>query len=280
METEHQQPQIAINKIEVKLPAFSVEDPEVFFALAEVSFQAAGVTGDLTKFLHVVAALDSDTRQKVRDVLLNLPAADKYATLKNALVNRLVASQAQKTRQLLEMEAPGDRKPTEYLRHLKSLAGNSANDPILKSLWMSRLPHQTQAILASQPNAELDQLAILADAIDDTTPSYASVSGINEAPKDSELRAKVEELSRKFDEVLDLLKSERQSPARAGRRPYSPGAHGQTAGRRRSTTPRPSSRQGYGKKPNGLCFYHAKHGERAYRCVQPCTYPGNEPQRE
>ena len=134
METEGQLQQLSINKIEVKLPAFSVEDPQVFFALAEVSFQAAGVTGDTTKLLHVIAALDSATRYKIRDVPLNLPATDKYTTLKNALINRLVASQAQKMRQLLEIETPGDRKPSEYLRHLYSLAGNTANDSILKSL--------------------------------------------------------------------------------------------------------------------------------------------------
>ena len=75
METKGQQPQLSISKIEVKLPAFSVEEPEVFFALAEVSFQAAGVTGDLTKFLHVIAVLDSATRQKVRDVLLEIGRA-------------------------------------------------------------------------------------------------------------------------------------------------------------------------------------------------------------
>ena len=206
METERQQPQLSINKIEVKLPAFSVEDPEVFFALAEVSFQAAGVTGDMTKFLDVMVVLDNATRHKVRDVLLNLPTTDKYTTLKNALINRLVASQVQKTRRFLETEASGDRKPCEYLRHLQSLAGNTANDSILKSLWISRLPHQRQTILASQPNAELSQFAILADAINDTAPNYASVSGINESAKDIDLRTQVEELSRKFDEVVRLLK--------------------------------------------------------------------------
>ena len=192
--------------------------------------------------------------------------------LKNTLVNRLVVSQAQRTRQLLEMEAPGDRKPSEYLRHLQSLAGNTANDAILKSLWMSRLPHQIQAILASQPHAELSQLAILADAINDTTPNYASVSGIKESAENSELRAQVEELSRKLERVMKILESNQQ-------RAYSPAAAGQASGNRR-TTGRSPSRQKYRGGPYGPCKYHDRFGKNAYKCVQPCTFSGNDAQRK
>ena len=138
------------------------------------------------------------------------------------------------------MEAPGDRNPSEFLRHLQSLAENTANDSILKSLWISQLPHQTKAILASQPNAELRQPAISADAINDTAPNYASVSEINEFARGRELSAQVEELSRKFDEAMRSLESNRQ-------RAYPPHAPGRASIYTR-TTARSPSRHVDGKK--------------------------------
>ena len=179
-----------------------------------------------------------------------------------------MASQAQKTRQLLEIEAPGDRKPSEYLRHLQSLAGNTANDAIIKSLWTSRLPHQTQAILASQPHADLSQLAILADAINDTTPNYASVSGIKESAENNKLHAQVKALSQKLERVMRILESDRQ-------RAYSPVVPGQASGNRRTTTRSPSP-EIYRGKSNDVCYYHAKHGSRARKCAQPCTFTSND----
>ncbi|GFY41395.1 hypothetical protein TNIN_416761 [Trichonephila inaurata madagascariensis] len=42
----------------------------------------------------------------------------------------------------------GDRRPSNILRQMKSLARNSISDEVIKSLWLHRLPTQTQAILS------------------------------------------------------------------------------------------------------------------------------------
>jgi len=54
----------------------------------------------------------------------------------------------QRVRQLLSHEEMGDRKPSQFLRHLKSLAPDIP-DEFLRTIWASRLQH-VQAILAGQ----------------------------------------------------------------------------------------------------------------------------------
>ena len=107
---------------------------------------------------------------EVRDILTNPPSREKYTKLKTELIRRLSASQDQKTRQLLEHEEIGDRKPSQFLRHLRNLAGNVFSDDALRPLWLGWLPGSMQAILATQKEATLDKMADLADAISDAVP--------------------------------------------------------------------------------------------------------------
>ncbi|GFV92952.1 uncharacterized protein TNCV_1693451 [Trichonephila clavipes] len=64
---------------------------------------------------------------------------------------------------------------------MRSLAGDNVGEPLLKSLWLGRLPNGTQTILAAL-NESLDQLATVADKINDLTFSQ----GINSVAATSE----------------------------------------------------------------------------------------------
>ena len=67
---------------------------------------------------------------------------------------------------------------------------------------------------------------------------------------------------------MKILKSDRQ-------RKYSPAAPGQAPGNRRTTT-RSLSPQIYWGKSNEVYYYHSKHGQRARKCAQPCTFTRND----
>ena len=71
----------------------------------------------------------------------------------------------------------GDRKPSQYLRHLKSLALDVPDD-FLRSIGSSRLPTYIQTIIACQVEANLDAISQLAHIIHDVTPppSLANVA--------------------------------------------------------------------------------------------------------
>jgi hypothetical protein len=97
------------------------------------------------------------------------PQRDPYTTLKTELIKRLCPSKDQRTRQLFEFEEMGDGKPSQFLRHLRSLAPDIPND-YLRILWTSRPPTNIRTVLAGLPEVELEAAALCADRIMGTFP--------------------------------------------------------------------------------------------------------------
>ncbi|GFT14640.1 histone-lysine N-methyltransferase SETMAR [Trichonephila clavipes] len=62
----------------------------------------------------------------------------------------------------------GDQRPSQLLTRMHSPTGDNVGEPLLKSLWLGRLPNGTQKILPAL-NENLDQLATVADKINDLT---------------------------------------------------------------------------------------------------------------
>ncbi|XP_071449484.1 uncharacterized protein [Hetaerina americana] len=160
----------------------------------EVQFSLAGITSEATKYSHVVAQLDNRHALEVEDIIVNPPRADPYQKIKEELIQRLSVSQAQKIRQLLEHEELGDRKPSQFLRHLRTLAGVAVPDDFLKTLWMNRLPSHTQSILASQDSLELESLSKLADKVHEV-PCPPQVARVTPHSEVEELRRQIAALT-------------------------------------------------------------------------------------
>lgn len=253
-----QQP-IDVFKVGVRVPPFWPEEPEIWFAQVEGQFSISGINNDSTKFNYVIGQLDNQYSREVKDIIINPPATNRYEKLKTELIKRLSASNEKKLKQLLMHEELGDRKPSQFLRHLKGLAGMDVPDDFLKTIWLSRLPREVQTVLAGQAvTAQLDDLADLADRVIEIAPSSPSVASTSANVPGSVLS----ELSR---EVAELRKQLQQ---------LSMQGNGRSRARNRSSGSRSSSRQrsqsNYRKHP--LCWYHHKYGDKANRCIRPCDY--------
>jgi hypothetical protein len=105
----------------------------VWFAQAESQFFLAGISGEKTKFCHVISQLDQRY------------AAQPLRPNETELMRQLSPSREQLIRQLLTLEMC-DRKATQFLRHLRSLAPDVPDD-FLHTIWSSRLLPNIQAIL-------------------------------------------------------------------------------------------------------------------------------------
>ncbi|KAJ2937653.1 hypothetical protein O0L34_g19328 [Tuta absoluta] len=142
-----------LHRVGVRVPPFYPQKPALWFAQLESQFVSSGITSDTTKFHYAFGQLDPNYAIEVEDVVTSstfASATDKYEQLKTELVKRLSASREKKVNQLLTREEPGDRKPSQFLRRLKDLAGPEVPDDFLRSIWSSRLPSGTQTIIASQ----------------------------------------------------------------------------------------------------------------------------------
>lgn len=245
-------------RVGVKIPPFYPEKPALWFAQLEGQFRLSKVTTDETKFYYAMAQLEPQYAAEVEDIITAPPADDKYVKLKTELIKRLSASREKRVQQVLNHEELGDRKPSQFLRHLQNLAGPGLPEDFLRSIWINRLPQRTQDIVASQIRSSLEDLAELADRLHDVVAPVAQVAAAASTSTSSDpLVLQIAELSRRM-QALD---------AKVGRmsRPRE-----RSSGRTRQRSSSKRSNSNYRKFPT--CWYHHKFGEEARRCIKPCDY--------
>lgn len=255
------------SKFKIKVPSFSPEDPELWFALLEGQFETHGVTEDSSKFIHVTNNLDLQYAKAVKDIIVKPPAEKRYDRIKAELIKRLSASHEKKVKQLLTHEELGDRKPSQFLRHLQDLAGPSVPDDFLRSIWCNRLPHNIQTVLASQSSQSLEQLADLADRIQELTSPYNVVASTHNPsrPPPSE---DIMELKKMVQQLTLKLEEHTRGSCCSARQPRP----------QRQSTSRQRSRSNSCYKKYPMCWYHSKFGDKAHNCIKPCDFsskPGN-----
>jgi len=142
-------------KIAVRIPPFW---PEEAITQLKGQFTLYGITDDEAKYAHVPSKIESKQARKIKDVITRPPAMEKYKTLKRVLIQRLTDSQ-ERIRQLLEHEELGDRKLSQFLRHLTTLTGSTIPTELIRTLWLGRLQVQMQAILATKMEDRLEEVA-------------------------------------------------------------------------------------------------------------------------
>ena len=257
----------AVAAVSLKLPPFWPADPEVWFAQVEAQFTTRSISSQKTRFDYVVSSLSPEFATEVRDLLLKPPSENQYDVLKAQLVKRTAASEQRKLQQLISGEELSDRKPTQLLRRMQQLLGDKLGsttdtNSFLHELFLQRLPASVRMVLASaDPSTTIDKLAEMADKVMEVAaPTAPNVSAVSHVTADHpELKQLREDVAR-LTELVQTL-SIRSRP----RRPRSI-----SRSRHRSATPTPQHHD------SQLCWYHAKFGEAAQKCKEPCSW-GNSP---
>lgn len=250
-----------VYKIGVRVPPFWPEEPEIWFAQVEGQFAISGITADSTKFNYVISQLDNKYSREVKDVIISPPANNKYDKLKTELIKRLTASNEKKLKQLMMHEELGDRKPSQFLRHLQSLAGVEVPEDFLKTIWISRLPHSIQTVLAGQSaTASLEDQADLADRVHDIASSTPNVATTSQPIPGSVLGELTREIAELRKQLQTLATTRDSRPRSRSGRPK----------QRSTSTSKTRSQSNYRKFP--LCWYHSKFNGKATRCVRPCDF--------
>ena len=255
MAQDADQPRLAA--VSVKLPPFWPSDPQLWFAQVQAQFATRGITNQRTMFDYVIASLAPEFAAEIRDLILTPPVETPYDVLKETLIKRTAASDQRRLQQLFSAEELGDRKPTQLLRRLQQLAGDTpgADGSFLRELFLQRLPSNVRMVLASTRNdTPINDLAQLADKIMEVAiPEVAAVS-VQPNPSEIEsLRAEITDLKQQLNSLKKV--------SRRARSPY----------RRRSTSPAPPPQQSF----DAICWYHRTFGDSANKCQTPCSYQGN-----
>ncbi|XP_073949238.1 uncharacterized protein [Choristoneura fumiferana] len=251
-----------ICRVSVRIPPFWPEEPEIWFAQIEGQFSLSNITSDTTKFNYVISNLDQQFCKEVKDIIISPPAANKYEKLKLELTTRLTATKDKKLQQLLMHEELGDRKPSQFLRHLSDLGGPTLPEDILLSIWKSRLPSNIQTVLAAQPTASRDILADLADRVHDIVPQVPQVASTSTAVPGSTLDALSREIAELRKQMQDLTAGMDRSRAQT-----------RSKSRQQRNRSKTGTRSASNCRKFPVCWYHAKFGKNATRCDKPCDFP-------
>ena len=253
LETTH------LDKVSVRIPSFWPEDPKLWFAQIEAQFAISGITADATKFFYVTSQLECRYAKEVKDVIENPPEVGKFEKLKTELIKRLSMSAEKRVKQLLNDEQLGDRKPSQFLRHLQTLAGPTVNNDFLKTIWADRLPTTIQAIIVSQKAMDIGELAELADRVHEIAPPTQIAAVVRPSgSSDVDLAQQIAELTREVASLKSQFHSERVRQV-----------HRKGNGKKRSNSRRRSSSR---SRQSGVCWYHNRFGDKSTKCTKPCTY--------
>ena len=151
-----------VNSVSLKLPPFWPEQPTIWFAQTEAQFVIRNISVELTKFYHVVAALDGTTAQRVSDILEIPPRENPYNILKKRLINAFALSDRERAAQILELNDLGDRKPSALMDHLLGLVGDRSSEFLVREVFLRSLPDKISIVVAASTSG-LRDLALEAD---------------------------------------------------------------------------------------------------------------------
>ncbi|KAK2575247.1 hypothetical protein KPH14_012762 [Odynerus spinipes] len=243
----------------VRLPPFWRNRPRLWFVQLESEFSNYGMRSDDRRCHAIIRHLDEGTMTAVSDVLENPPDADKYDTLKNTLINRFSDSQEKQLRILLSTLELGDRKPSQLLREMRSLAGDNATEGLLRTLWLQRLPTRIQELLLILEDTTLVKLAECADKLHEHPSTMENKSAQYVSVADSTAPMAMNEQIRRLTEHVAALSTKLGQTHRHGRNRFRSRSRSRYS-RSRNRTPTPAD-----GSQDGQCYYHQRFGNKAYK---------------
>lgn len=244
----------AINRIQVKVPPFWKQNPQLWFKQLEAQFANSNITTDLTKFNTIVGVIDTDILSHVSDIVLTPPAQNAYDSIKARLIKEFTESEQKKLKSLLHELSLGDMKPSSLLHKMRELSCGKVGDDLLRSLWLQHLPIHIQTVLSTSTDG-LDQLATMADTMFEVTGA-ASIQAVSTEQNNqiNDLVNVVCKLEGKIESLQNDFRKPRESYSRTSRH--------------RSPTPNKAS----SVTSSDLCYYHKHFGKKAVKCKQPCNF--------
>ena len=236
---------------------FLPNDLNTWFVQLESSMAMRGIANHLRRFHFCISHLPGHIIPEIRDMAEDPPTSNAYELLKEVIMARTAVSEQKKIQQLLNMETLGDRKPSQFLRHIRSLAGDT-NDSIVRHIFLQRMPANIQPILATlDRDATLDKIAEVADQILEQTPAYNPTIASTTMQENAELKKMVTLLSQQMAEMNERLNN------LSIRQPRASSSH---RSRRRSRS----------NSPTRFCWYHHRYKNNARKCIKPCAFKSKD----
>ena len=272
----HQPVNISAVKI-TKLPEFTTGEPEMWFDQVDALFDVNGITTDKSRFQHVFAygsaAILPYVHAVNKDVTPLGANETKYGRLRKRVIQGFAESEEARLRNLFSSDSGFSGRPTQLLMHLKMRAGENFSEKAIKSIFLDKMPGNVRSILVSLDGQNLEKLAETADKIVEISPNNSAVT-INKVSTSHSVR-----ISNNDDESVSLhaLQEQILKLSATVEKLVSDRSRARSRGRSRGGRHRSASRSNNIIADNGVCYYHNKFGDQAYKCHEMCIRKNDVP---
>ena len=205
-----------------------------------------GVTDNIEKFYLVLGALTEDTVDLVKRIVEAPATPQSYGQLRAALIASHSFTPYQKVDMIVNMEPLGSRKPSELMAAMKKYRpDNDARFFVYH--FLQHLPREIRLLLARDDHTDLRALT---EKADDLMSHHVRQEMIAAATADS------------GDEAVTAAAAPKSGKSKKKR-------SGKGGGKGGGKNQQPAQKQ------LDICSYHARFGDKAYRCEEPCAWSEN-----
>lgn len=262
--------ELAAISLETRIPDFWTDMPRVWFSQVE-SILSPQKAGETTSYNVVVAKLGKEVIRQVADIVANPPEHDRYKKLKERLLQIYEESETRKIQKLISEIELGDQRPTQLLRRMRELANGKMEDEALKAIWQKQLPSSINTVLAAISSDDLNNLAVVADRVMDSSRSsqVASVGQRFLENKPSTSSSSMTDTQMIMSEIAKINLRINEMGRRGGRSRFRNARSNSRSISRSGSQRRPRITP---ESPEWLCYYHLKYKGRANKCEKPCNW--------
>ena len=190
-----------------------------------------------------------------------LDGTHSFGDIKDFLVNKFARRPLdQQLQELLRIPSLGNLKPSDFLEQARlAVSRDDMSDAVLCEILMMKLPTEVQTTLSIILGSPLNEFAAAAD----TSMRRLSAPLVPFSQNNHDVQ------SLKFEKPHNLSHSSsiRHNRPRHNFIPSRDFKSLDFGGNKFR-----SSRPGFYRDPNWLCFYHARFGRNARKCVAPCNW--------
>lgn len=248
----------------IPFPVMKKDNIEMWFVQVEHWFQNYNVVDQKSKFRYIVPALEADQLTQVFDSINHPLVGFEFDNLKQAIIKTYADSEQRRIQKLIAGFKLGDYKPTQLLNIIRKHSENiyHRDSASVRQLWMNSLPEAVQvsmtaAMAVAPANTSLQTFAEAADKVMEQTrhESINAISSHHIAQKESNDLQEI----RKFLESLNTRLGKIESRGRSRSRSGKPGLRSRSPSKNKI------------KPEHTHCYYHRKHGDKAFKCQQGCA---------
>lgn len=245
-----------------QLPPYREDRPSLWFINAEGQMDMRNIIDPYYRVILVQTALSYAQQDAVAHILVKAPTqpAEAYQLLKTELLRLHEQSEWDRLQELLALPALGGQKGSELMATIERLT------PADHTLWpryqfLARLPADMQRQLAEDKSSN-KQLAARVDELQRKAPKAAAAAHITAATPAEEVVAAAHAKPPRTP-----WKKQRSDNSKRRRSKDGQGGHGGGgAAKKQKSEPWVDA---------GICRFHWRYGDDAYRCEKPCTRSGN-----